>query len=230
MGPRPYDLAMQLDDAMQDQAKALSDPSRFRIFRFIVDTDEPVGVAELTELLGFNHNAIRQHLAVLTSAGLVAEFDEIRQTRGRPRKQYRARADALHAFRSVSGSYERLAHLLLELHGSDRSAFEVGRDFSLRQEPPRDDGPIATLLRLLTVEGFEPRVDDTGGITLENCPFADVAEQNPGVVCELHRGLLAGAAEAAGTSIRVELTPRPPATAGCLVAVAGSGADGSSDD
>jgi len=211
---------MQLDPAMQDQAKALADPSRFRIFQFIVEANSPVAVAELTELLGFNHNAIRQHLAVLTDTGLIAEFDEVRRTRGRPRKQYRARADALHAFRSVSGSYERLAQLLLELHGSTRSPFEVGRDFSLSAgNPEAADEPITALIHLLTIEGFEPTLDEDGAITLGHCPFADVAEQNPGVVCELHRGLLAGAAEAAGATIQVELTPRPPATAGCLVSV-----------
>ena len=216
---------MQLDDAMQDQARALADPSRFRIFRFIVEADAPVAVAELTELLGFNHNAIRQHLAVLTDTGLVAEFDEVRTTRGRPRKQYQARADALHAFRSVSGSYERLAHLLLELHGSDQSAFDVGRAHSLSQATPTgpSDGPIDTLLRILTLEGFEPTQDDDGAIVLHHCPFAGVAEQNPGVVCELHRGLLAGAAEAAGSKIKVDLSPRPPVTAGCLVSVEASG-------
>ncbi len=210
---------MQLDEAMQDQAKALADPSRFRIFRFIVEAETPVGVAELTELLGFNHNAIRQHLAVLAEAGLVAEFDEVRRTRGRPRKQYRARADALHAFRSVSGSYERLAHLLLALHSSGRSAFEVGRDFSLRQDTADSDDTMATMLRLLTIEGFEPSRRDDATIALGHCPFADVAEQNPGVICELHRGLLAGAAQSTDARIRVELSPRPPATAGCLVSI-----------
>ncbi len=212
---------MQLDEAMQDQAKALADPSRFRIFGFIVEAAEPVGVAELTELLGFNHNAIRQHLAVLTDSGLLAEFDEIRRTRGRPRKLYQARADALHAFRSVSGSYERLAHLLLQLHGSDHSPFEVGRIYALDQAITSSEEPVDALLRLLTIEGFEPTRDDEA-ITLGHCPFADVAEQNPGVVCELHRGLLAGSAEAAGTSIDIELSPRPPATAGCLVTISTS--------
>jgi DNA-binding transcriptional ArsR family regulator len=50
---------------LQQQAKALSDPTRHGIFRYIVDAGDDVHVAELTEHFGFNHNAIRQHLAKL---------------------------------------------------------------------------------------------------------------------------------------------------------------------
>ena len=47
---------------LQVQAKALGDPTRHRIFRYIADAAAPVGVAELTDHVGLNHNAIRQHL------------------------------------------------------------------------------------------------------------------------------------------------------------------------
>ena len=83
---------------MQQQAKALADPSRFALFAHIAKSGGPVVVTELTELLGFNHSAIRKHLAVLVDAGLVAESDELRQRPGRPRKQYTVRDDALSAF------------------------------------------------------------------------------------------------------------------------------------
>lgn len=51
--------------AVQEQARALGDPTRHAIFRNIAEAGGPVGVAELTEQLGLNHNAIRQHLAKL---------------------------------------------------------------------------------------------------------------------------------------------------------------------
>jgi DNA-binding transcriptional ArsR family regulator len=43
----------------QAEARALGDPTRYRIFRYIADARRPVGVAELTDLLGLNHNAVR---------------------------------------------------------------------------------------------------------------------------------------------------------------------------
>jgi DNA-binding transcriptional ArsR family regulator len=56
---------------LQEQARALGDPTRHEIFRYIADAGRPVDVAELTAHLGLNHNAIRQHLAKLVHAELV---------------------------------------------------------------------------------------------------------------------------------------------------------------
>ncbi|MHB1137972.1 MAG: helix-turn-helix domain-containing protein, partial [Microthrixaceae bacterium] len=50
---------------LQVQARALGDPTRHSIFRYLAASDAPVGVAELTEHLGVHHNAIRQHLTKL---------------------------------------------------------------------------------------------------------------------------------------------------------------------
>jgi DNA-binding transcriptional ArsR family regulator len=60
---------------LQEQARALGDPTRYAIFRYVADAPaaSPAGIAELTEHLGLNHNAIRQHLAKLCDAGLVVE-------------------------------------------------------------------------------------------------------------------------------------------------------------
>lgn len=74
---------------LQPEAKALASPTRNRIFRYIAEAAGPVTVAELTSYLGFNHNAIRQHLAVLVEAGLVAGSVESNHGRGRPKFLYR---------------------------------------------------------------------------------------------------------------------------------------------
>ena len=56
----------------------------------------------------------------------------------------------------------------------------------------RDD---ETLVRL----GFDPVVDDvddgdpdTAVVAFANCPFGDLAQQHPDLVCSLHHGLIAG--------------------------------------
>jgi DNA-binding transcriptional ArsR family regulator len=56
---------------VQREARALGDPTRHRLFRYIVDAPLPAGVSELTDHVRLNHNAVRQHLAVLKDAGLV---------------------------------------------------------------------------------------------------------------------------------------------------------------
>lgn len=209
---------MELSAAMQEQARALADPSRFRIFAHIAAAPGPVLVAELTELMGFNHNAIRQHLAILVDAGLVVADDEERTSRGRPRKQYQARADALAAFGSVSGSYERLASLLLDLASGDDDPYQVGFQAGRRESGPTsaDVGLLRDLTSQLAVQGFEPRPTEDG-VELGHCPFADVAARQPGIVCELHRGLIDGRLAGLGVPERSELVVRNAHEAGCLV-------------
>ncbi len=218
---------MDISDEMQQQSKALADPSRFRLFRHIVEADGAVGVAELTELLGFNHNAIRQHLAVLVDAGLVAEATELRTVRGRPRKEYTLRADALSAFRSVTGSYERLAELLLAVATTRDEPYDVGyraghRDAD-RCGAEAGDAPdaAALLVQQLAADGFDPRRSDDAMIELTHCPFADVAAQAPGVVCALHRGLIDGHLQRHDENLTGELTPKDPHQAGCRIVIQG---------
>ena len=72
----------------QLQARALGDPTRYRLFRYIVDAEEPVSVGELTDFVQLNHNAVRQHLAVLKDAELIVDEIEDRDRPGRPRLLY----------------------------------------------------------------------------------------------------------------------------------------------
>lgn len=211
---------MELNDDMQRQAKALADPSRFRLFSHIVESDEPTLVAEVAEAFGFNHNNIRQHLAVLVEAGLVLESTEHRTTRGRPRKQYVARRDALDAFRSVSGSYQRLSELLLDMVTTGEDAYAVGvaaGETDVATSAAEGAAAITKeLVDQLATEGFEPCQTSDETAELNHCPFADLAEKNPGVVCELHRGLINGQL-AAHPGYHADLIPQDPRQAGCRV-------------
>src|SRR5690606_39529987 len=74
--------------SLQEQARALGDPTRHAIFRLIAGADHPVGIAEINEHLPLNHNAIRQHVAKLVAAGLVVESRARPTGRGRPRLVY----------------------------------------------------------------------------------------------------------------------------------------------
>ena len=100
--------------SLQIQARALGDPTRHEIFGYLVDADVPVGVAELTDHLGLNHNAIRQHLAKLVDAELVVESSAPSAGRGRPRLLYAVSPSSESRWGSV-GSYERLSMLLTEI-------------------------------------------------------------------------------------------------------------------
>ncbi|MEV5412241.1 helix-turn-helix domain-containing protein [Thermopolyspora sp. NPDC052614] len=66
------------------------------------------------------------------------------------------------------------------------------------------DAAIATerIVALLTDAGFEPRLAPDGShIDLHRCPFRELAEANPEVVCGVHLGLMQGALADLGAPI-----------------------------
>lgn len=69
---------------IQRQARALGDPTRFEIFRYVAEASGPVRVATLTEHFSFNQSAIRQHLAKLVDARLLIEELATASGTGRP--------------------------------------------------------------------------------------------------------------------------------------------------
>jgi predicted ArsR family transcriptional regulator len=74
---------------LQRQARALGDPTRYRIFRYVAEVGRPVSVAEITAHVELHHNGVRQHLAKLCDASLLVEEFSAPAGRGRPALQYR---------------------------------------------------------------------------------------------------------------------------------------------
>ena len=203
----------------QRRARALGDPTRFRIFRCVVESSEPLGVAELTEQLGVHHNAIRQHLAKLREARLVLEERAPGNAPGRPRLQYRLAPHVAGTWGTPS-PYECLARLLLEVHRGGGSPREVGAAAGRRLvEPLRAEDSLHHLEAVMARGGFEPRrvgKGDSAEIIHGRCPYEAVAATDPDVVCQLHLGLAEGIAEAAGAQVEVtRLVAYDPALAGC---------------
>ena len=206
-------------NALQLQARALGDPTRHEVFRYIADAGRPVDVAELTEHLGLHHNAIRQHLAKLVEADLVSEGTAPRVGRGRPRLCYTVHPSAESRW-GVTGPYERLTLMLTEIIRSGDSPVDVGRRFGGRTVAATSDDrdPVASLVDAMERHGFEPtttRRRDKVDIALGACPFETTALADPDTVCGLHLGLALGAAEALGGLVIDELVPRDPRRGTC---------------
>jgi predicted ArsR family transcriptional regulator len=205
---------------LQQQARALGDPTRHAVFRYVADANRPIDVAELTEHFALNHNAIRQHLAKLVAAKLVVETKAL-PTLGRPRLVYDVDPTD-HGQWGVTGPYERLSRLLLEIIRTGRSPQEVGRLAAdeLGVAAPSGD-LVADMTAAMAQQGFEPElrmVNGTAEIILHNCPFEGAARADREVVCSLHLGIAEGLAE--GTEGRVdELVAYDPRRAGCRVRV-----------
>ncbi len=204
---------------LQTQARALGVPTRHEVFRYLADAGRPVDVAELTEHLGLHHNAIRQHLAKLVDAGLVAEATAPRLGRGRPRLVYTVDPAAESRW-GVTGPYERLSLLLSEIIRTGDSPVDVGRRAGRRVRVStrgiRD--PVAGLVDAMDRHGFEPDATRRGkkvDIVLGSCPFVTTALVDPETVCGLHLGLAHGAAEQLGGLVIDELVRRDPRRGAC---------------
>jgi len=211
-------------DAVEAQARALGDPTRNAIFRYIDAASDTVGVAELTDHFGLNHNAIRQHLARLRDAGLVVEEHATPSGPGRPALRYRPNPGAAGRWDSNS-PYEQLSALLIELLQTGGDPRTVGRAAGRRlAKAARGTTDRVRLLETLTRRlGFEPRtVERRGGVevVLDRCPFVATATAAPEIVCELHRGLAEGVVESGphGAQVR-DLVIRPAKRAGCRIVI-----------
>ena len=214
---------MDVDASLQQEARALGDPTRHRIFRLVADADRAVGVAELTEQVQLNHNAVRQHLAVLKAAHLVVEALEERTRPGRPRLLYRVHPEVAERWEGA-GPYPWLAGLLAGAIRRQQPPRQVGRQEGHRRAALLGvtDDPLAQLEAEMARRGFRPRRLERGRrveFVLERCPFAEVAETDPGTVCQLHLGLAEGLAEGLGALSVERLVPRDPRRAGCRLVV-----------
>ncbi|MHB1519168.1 MAG: helix-turn-helix transcriptional regulator [Acidimicrobiales bacterium] len=208
---------------IQREARALGDPTRHRLFRYIADAERPVGVAELTAHVRLNHNAVRQHLAVLKDAELVTEEAEVRDRPGRPSLLYRLHPEAAGKW-ETSGSYAWLAGLLADAMKHDWSPREVGRREGLRRgyEHGTDEDSVDAMEQELIRNGFRPGRSDRGrqiNFVLGRCPFAEVASTNPDAVCQLHLGLAEGLAEGLGALTVDRLTVKSAHKAGCRLVI-----------
>jgi predicted ArsR family transcriptional regulator len=192
-----------------------------QIFRYLAEAGHPVDVPELTAHFGFNHNAIRQHLAKLVGAGLVTEDHAPRAGRGRPRLLYRL-APAAESRWGVMGPYEQLSVLLAEILRTGDSAFEVGKRsvHALRPDAETSDDPVDVVVDAMARRGFDPVVRKDRGnrvdVELRSCPFSSAVLADPDTICDLHLGMAEGVAELAdGRLVVDELVAHDPRRANC---------------
>lgn len=174
---------------------------------------DPLDLAALSTATGLHPNTIRFHLDILLRAGLVQEHRLRRVSRGRPRMAYTAAATR------GDGNQAMLAGILvnhLDESGQHGVAEHAGRAWARRIAPgtsPRPGdvaGATAHVVALFREMGFDPDTaeGEDNRIDLRACPFRTLAQQHPGVVCGLHRGLLREfVTQASAGTIDAELAP-----------------------
>ena len=198
---------------------ALDEPTRRRLYEFVVAHPAPVSRDEAAEAVGTPRATVAFHLDKLVTEGLLEVVYERRNGRsgpgaGRPSKPYR-RSPAHITVSLPERRYELAASLLADaLDASDepprdalrRRAHELGKEIGTTARVPAGTVAHVAVLREL---GFEPRSAD-GTVVLVNCPFHSLAQQHTELVCGMNLSLVDGVLDGLGTTgVTARLDPRP---------------------
>ncbi|MGE5272411.1 MAG: helix-turn-helix transcriptional regulator [Verrucomicrobiota bacterium] len=192
--------------------RALADEHRVRILEELESRPAGLNVQELASRIELHENTVRWHLGILGEAGFLDSHPAPDGKPGRPRMIYVLRPGAVEP--AVRDDHRLLATILTScvdgLPDGPQRAEASGRAwgrFLVRRPSPlervTDRQALAEVTRLLDEEGFAAEATGTE-IHMRRCPFHELAETNPEIVCGVHRGLVAGALEELGSDLEVE--------------------------
>lgn len=191
--------------------RALADPRRRRLVDELRASPEGLDARELAGLLQLHANTVRWHLGVLADAGVVRSSPAPNGRPGRPRIVYRLSAGAGAPGRD---EYRLLATILAGAIAEDgsgvRRAEDSGRAWGryLVERPAPNvrlskSDAVSEVVRLLDEQGFVPEAAGAD-VRMRRCPFHDLAEEQPEVVCAVHRGMISGALAELGSDLEVD--------------------------
>jgi predicted ArsR family transcriptional regulator len=218
--------------ARLDVLKALGDNTRYAIYLELARSPHPRSTAEVAGSLGLHVNTVRPHLERMREVGLLDVHVDARGGVGRPQHRYALAAEAP-SLGLEPPLFPLATRLLLRLAAdagaTAEEALEIGREQGRadgrRARPPCVEAVVERLATL----GFDPAVVETelgATVAFTHCPFRDLAETHPQLVCSLHRGLVEGfVADLGGGAVEEfrSLVDRDPCQVDLLFASAGTG-------
>lgn len=207
--------------------RALADDRRAAIVAEL-RTAGPLDASELGRRVGLHPNTVRFHAALLRDAGVVTSAPAQDKVPGRPRILYTLETAATH---DGAEEHRLLATMLAGAiasadDGPDRAETAGrawGRYLVRRPRPlaaPSGEEAKAEIVDLLAQQGFEPE-SAPGEIRMHRCPFHELAETHPQIVCATHRGLIAGGLEQLGSALELDGLDIYPEPGVCVARLAG---------
>jgi predicted ArsR family transcriptional regulator len=206
--------------------KALGDNTRFAIYLELARSPRPLATAEIAESLDLHPNTVRPHLERMRDVGLLAVETDARGAVGRPQHRYSVAPDAP-SLGLEPATFPVLARMLLRVAaagglgrdevvdaGRDQGAADaatLARALGLPSDGTADAATcVGGLMARLDALGFDPELAaDDGQVTVgfAHCPFRELAESNPEIVCALHQGLVEGIVRGLGGAAVDEFHP-----------------------
>ncbi len=186
--------------------KALGDNTRYAIYLELARAPHPLATNDIARTLGLHPNTVRPHLERMRDVGLLDLRVDARGGVGRPQHVYSIAADAP-SLGLEPPAFPLLARMLVRLAVDAGLAADDARDAGAEQgriEATRvapDLGGLDALIVDLGTLGFDPTTvceAGTATVAFMHCPFRDLAEVSPTIVCGLHQGLVEGFVTARG--------------------------------
>ncbi len=188
--------------------KALGDNTRYAIYLELARSPLPRSTADVADTLGLHPNTVRPHLERMREVGLLEVEVDARGGVGRPQHLYSLAADAP-GLGLEPPAYPLMAALLANVASAGgpgpEAVSSVGREHGRHLGQARvaqgAEGCVSAVRAELAGLGFDP-VEETDGevttIAFSHCPFLQLAEAFPDLVCHLHRGMVEGMVEVMG--------------------------------
>ncbi|MHB9148941.1 MAG: helix-turn-helix transcriptional regulator [Thermoleophilia bacterium] len=211
-----------------DITGALGDPTRYAIYRAIVDAaGDPLTVSQVAKEFSLHPNVARMHLQKLVDVGLVVTDTRRSKGGGRPARIYTL-SRRVASLQFPPRDYQLLATLALDVISGltaeqpellDRVGGALGREEGQRAlrrdglDPTRDevDALIESLRRTAVDLGLYPHIerrsDGTVDFEVRNCVFRELSSRHPSLVCRLHTAMLQGLVEEFLAAFQLEGTP-----------------------
>jgi predicted ArsR family transcriptional regulator len=208
----------QTPGTRQSLFRALGDRTRYAIYSEVASSAVPLSTSDIAEVLDLHPNTVRPHLERLRDVGLLEVESASQGSVGRPQHRYMLTADAP-CLGLEPPAYPLLADLLAQLAAElgprDDDVAEVGRSWGRHEaetlgEPDGEAGAtgvseespcVNALVAELAELGFDPTTDCSGShttVSFTRCPYRELAEAHPELVCCLHRGIVEGIVERMG--------------------------------
>ena len=186
--------------------KALGDNTRYAIYLELARSSAPLSTADIADLLDLHPNTVRPHLERMRDAGLLTVEVDSRGAVGRPQHRYSLAPDAP-SLGLEPPTFPLLAGLLANVVAAAAPppdvVAEAGRVHGRHAGLQRADAAscVAAVTDELAELGFDPAAGQDGRTTtiaFTRCPYRELAEAFPELVCHLHRGIVEGMTEVLG--------------------------------
>lgn len=180
--------------------KTLGDNTRYAIYLELARSPRPLTTAEIAATLQLHPNTVRPHLERMRDLDLVEVTTAPTGAVGRPQHRYSIGEEAP-SLGLEPPAFPLLTRVLLESAANAGIAAEdlteAGRDQGAAGQRAADPSLCCAdaLVADLTDLGFDPaRVDegDSTTVAFTHCPFRELAEAHPVLVCSVHRGMVEG--------------------------------------